>query len=94
MILATGHSAKDVYRFLEKEGIRVEAKDTAVGVRIEHPQSLIDSMQYHSDKGRGLYLPPATYSFVTQKGDAESTPSACVREELWFLRRRRRASRL
>ncbi len=68
VILATGHSAKDVYRFLEKEGIRVEAKDTAVGVRIEHPQSLIDSMQYHSDKGRGLYLPPATYSFVTQKG--------------------------
>ena len=68
VILATGHSAKDVYRFLEKDGIRLEAKDTAVGVRVEHPQSLIDSMQYHSDKGRGLYLPPATYSFVTQVG--------------------------
>ncbi len=68
VILATGHSAKDVYRFLERDGIRVEAKDTAVGVRIEHPQSLIDSMQYHSEKGRGLYLPPAAYSFVTQTG--------------------------
>ena len=68
VILATGHSAKDVYRFLEKDGIKVEAKDTAVGVRVEHPQCLIDSMQYHSEKGRGLYLPPATYSFVTQAG--------------------------
>ncbi len=66
VILATGHSAKDVYRFLEKGGIKLEAKNTALGVRCEHPQSLIDSMQYHSDKGRGLYLPPASYSFVTQ----------------------------
>ncbi len=68
VILAAGHSAKDVYRFLEKEGVRLEVKDTAVGVRVEHPQCLIDSMQYHSEKGRGLYLPPATYSFVTQVG--------------------------
>ena len=66
VILATGHSAKDVYRFLDKEGIALEAKDTAVGVRLEHPQNLIDQIQYHSSKGRGKYLPPATYSFVTQ----------------------------
>ena len=68
VILATGHSAKDVYRFLDKDGIRLEPKDTAVGVRVEHPQALIDSIQYHSPAGRGLYLPPATYSFVTQVG--------------------------
>ncbi len=68
VILATGHSAKDVYRFLERDGITLEPKDTAVGVRVEHPQALIDSIQYHSPQGRGLYLPPATYSFVTQVG--------------------------
>ena len=68
VILATGHSAKDVYRFLDSSGIRLEAKNTAIGVRCEHPQSLIDSMQYHTEGGRGLYLPPATYSFVTQVG--------------------------
>lgn len=68
VILATGHSAKDVYHFLDSSGIRLEAKNTAIGVRCEHPQSLIDSMQYHSEKGRGIYLPPASYSFVTQVG--------------------------
>ena len=68
VILATGHSAKDVYRFLDKDGIRLEPKDTAVGVRVEHPQALIDSIQYHSPGGRGRWLPPATYSFVTQVG--------------------------
>lgn len=77
VILATGHSAKDVYRFLEKGGIALEAKDTAVGVRVEHPQSLIDSMQYHSEKGRGLYLPPAEYSFVTQV-DGRGVYSFCM----------------
>ena len=66
VILATGHSAKDVYRFLDSSSILLEAKDTAVGVRLEHPQALIDQIQYHNPKGRGEYLPPATYSFVTQ----------------------------
>ena len=66
VILATGHSAKDVYRFLSFSSVPLEAKDTAVGVRLEHPQSLIDQIQYHNPKGRGDYLPPATYSFVTQ----------------------------
>ena len=66
VILATGHSAKDVYRFLSISSVPLEAKDTAVGVRLEHPQSLIDQIQYHNPKGRGDYLPPATYSFVNQ----------------------------
>lgn len=66
VILATGHSAKDVYHFLYDSGIDLEAKETAVGVRVEHPQALIDIMQYHTKEGRGKYLPPAEYSFVTQ----------------------------
>lgn len=66
VILATGHSAKDVYQFLDRHGFVLEAKDTAVGVRLEHPQMVIDQLQYHNPKGRGLYLPPASYSFVTQ----------------------------
>ncbi len=67
VILATGHSAKDVYSFLSGSGYALEAKDTAVGVRLEHQQALIDSMQYHTDR-RGPFLPPASYSFVTQAG--------------------------
>jgi len=66
VILATGHSARDVYRLLHKKGIRQEAKSLALGVRVEHPQMLIDQMMYHSQKGRGEFLPAAEYSFVTQ----------------------------
>ncbi len=66
VLLATGHSAKDVYRFLDKSKIKLQAKECALGVRVEHPQILIDRMQYHNKNGRGRYLPPATYSFVTQ----------------------------
>lgn len=66
VVLATGHSARDVYRFLNGQGIRLEAKGLAMGVRIEHPQHLIDCIQYHSENGKGKYLPPAEYSFVTQ----------------------------
>ncbi len=66
VILATGHSAKDIYFSLEKDGYALEAKSTAVGVRIEHPQILIDRMQYHSEMGRGRFLPPAAYSLTTQ----------------------------
>ena len=66
VILATGHSAGDVYSFLQKDGFALEAKDVAIGVRLEHPQALIDRMQYHSTEGRGKYLPAASYKFVTQ----------------------------
>ncbi len=66
VILATGHSARDVYRYLHAEGIEIEAKDLAVGVRLEHPSHLIDQIQYHRREGRGDYLPAAEYSFVTQ----------------------------
>ena len=66
VILATGHSARDVYRLLDKQKFRLEPKGLAVGVRLEHPQELIDRIQYHSPQGRGAYLPAAEYSFVTQ----------------------------
>lgn len=66
VILATGHSAKDVYSFLLEGNYSLEAKSTAVGVRLEQPQALIDSIQYHRDDGRGPYLPPASYSFTAQ----------------------------
>ena len=66
VILATGHSARDVYRYLAEAKIEIEAKGIAVGVRLEHPSELIDQIQYHSRQGRGKYLPAAEYSFVTQ----------------------------
>lgn len=66
VILATGHSARDVYRMLHRQKILIEAKGLAIGCRLEHPQSLIDQIQYHSKEGRGKYLPAAEYSFVTQ----------------------------
>ena len=66
VILATGHSARDVYRYLNDNGIEMEAKGIAVGVRLEHPSHLIDCIQYHSKLGRGQWLPAAEYSFVTQ----------------------------
>ena len=66
VILATGHSARDVYRYLADSHIELEAKGIAVGVRLEHPSTLIDQIQYHSKQGRGRYLPAAEYSFVTQ----------------------------
>lgn len=66
VILATGHSARDVYRYLASSGIEIEAKGLAVGVRLEHPSELIDRIQYHNKAGRGKYLPAAEYSFVTQ----------------------------
>ena len=66
VILATGHSARDVYRYLASSKIEIEAKGIAVGVRLEHPSQLIDQIQYHNKNGRGKYLPAAEYSFVTQ----------------------------
>ena len=66
VILATGHSARDVYQYFYDASIEIEAKGIAVGFRLEHPSVLIDQIQYHSKQGRGKYLPAAEYSFVTQ----------------------------
>ncbi len=66
VVLATGHSAKDIYELLHRKGVEVEAKPFAMGVRIEHPQSLIDSIQYHCEE-RGEWLPAAAYSLVSQQ---------------------------
>jgi uncharacterized FAD-dependent dehydrogenase len=66
VVLATGHSARDVYSMLHKKAIQLEAKTWAMGVRVEHPQEIIDQIQYHSPEGRGQYLPAASYSFSTQ----------------------------
>lgn len=66
VILATGHSARDVYRWLYNNKVGIEAKGLAIGVRLEHPSLLIDQIQYHNRNGRGNYLPAAEYSFVTQ----------------------------
>lgn len=66
VILATGHSARDVYRQLHRRGLELEAKGIAVGVRLEHPSHLIDQIQYHNRQGRGRWLPAAEYSFVQQ----------------------------
>ena len=67
VVLATGHSARDIYETLYACGVRVEAKPFAMGVRIEHPQALVDSIQYHC-RERGEYLPAASYSLVSQEG--------------------------
>jgi uncharacterized FAD-dependent dehydrogenase len=66
VILATGHSARDVYRWLYQNQVEIEAKGLAMGVRLEHPSLLIDQIQYHNRNGRGKYLPAAEYNFVTQ----------------------------
>ncbi len=68
-ILATGHSARDIFIMLQEHGILIEAKPFALGVRIEHPQTLIDSIQYHAEKERDVLLPPASYSLVQQVDD-------------------------
>ena len=77
VILATGHSARDVYRYLDGAGIELEAKGLAIGVRLEHPSHLIDQIQYHNAAGRGEYLPAAEYSFVTQV-DGRGVYSFCM----------------
>ena len=66
LILATGHSARDIFKLLHHKGIAIEAKPFALGVRIEHPQSLIDQVQYHCAV-RDQHLPPASYSLVAQE---------------------------
>ena len=77
VILATGHSARDVYRYLASSKIEIEAKGIAVGVRLEHPSQIIDQIQYHNKNGRGKYLPAAEYSFVTQV-DGRGVYSFCM----------------
>lgn len=66
VILATGHSARDIYRYFAASAIEMESKGIAMGVRLEHPSALIDRLQYHNPKGRGEYLPAAEYSYVAQ----------------------------
>lgn len=77
VILATGHSARDMYEYLDREHIAIEAKALAIGVRLEHPQILIDKIQYKNEKGRGEFLPAAEYSFVTQV-DGRGVYSFCM----------------
>ena len=77
VILATGQSARDVYRYLSEAKIEIQAKGLAVGVRLEHPSALIDQIQYHRKEGRGKYLPAAEYSFVTQV-DGRGVYSFCM----------------
>lgn len=69
VLLATGHSARDVYRYLHRAGVEIEQKSLAMGVRLEHPAHLIDQIQYHNREGRGKYLPAAEYAFVQQVKD-------------------------
>ncbi|MGB8195225.1 MAG: FAD-dependent oxidoreductase [Chitinophagaceae bacterium] len=68
VILATGHSARDIFQLLYDKKILIHFKPFALGVRVEHPQSLIDSIQYHCSN-RGIHLPPASYSLVQQVND-------------------------
>ena len=77
VILATGHSARDIYTSLLDAGIELQPKGIAVGVRLEHPQQLIDRIQYHNPGGRGKYLPPAEYSMLTRV-DGRAVYSFCM----------------
>ncbi len=77
VILATGHSARDMYRQLDAQRIPLEAKGLAVGVRLEHPQQLVDRIIYHNPNGRGKYLPPAEYSMLTRV-DGRGVYSFCM----------------
>lgn len=76
VILATGHSARDIFQLLHEQQILIEAKPFALGVRVEHPQTLIDSAQYHCPL-RGDFLPPASYSLVEQV-DGRGVFSFCM----------------
>jgi len=76
VILATGHSARDIFEMLHKQNILIEAKPFALGVRIEHPQEIIDRAQYHCDV-RGEFLPPSYYSLVEQV-DGRGVFSFCM----------------
>lgn len=77
VILATGHSARDVYRMLLDQGVTLTPKGIAVGVRLEHPQHTIDCVRYHNPNGRGKYLPPAEYTMLTRV-DGRAVYSFCM----------------
>lgn len=77
VILATGGAARDVFRFLYTQRVRLESKDLAIGLRLEHPARLIDRIMYHSDEGRGAYLPAAEYRMVSQE-DERGVYSFCM----------------
>lgn len=77
VILATGHSARDVYAMLMEQGAQLEPKGLAIGVRLEHPQQLIDRLRYHSPQGRGKYLPAAEYTMLTRV-DGRGVYSFCM----------------
>lgn len=77
VILATGHSARDVYRYMANVKGDLEAKGLAIGVRLEHPSHLINQIQYHNKEGKGKFLPTAEYSFVTQV-DGRGVYSFCM----------------
>ena len=77
VVLATGHSARDIYELLHRKGIQLEAKPFAMGVRVEHPQELIDSIQYHTSGPRSEYLPAASYGIVAQ-ADGRGVYSFCM----------------
>lgn len=77
VIVATGHSARDTYRMLLDNGVPIEAKGLAVGVRLEHPQALIDQIRYHNPQGRGRWLPPAEYTLLTRV-DGRGVYSFCM----------------
>ena len=76
VILATGHSARDIFELLHRKGILIESKPFALGVRVEHPQGLIDQVQYHQAE-RDPFLPPASYSLV-QQVDGKGVFSFCM----------------
>jgi uncharacterized protein len=81
VILATGHSARDIFELLHKREVLIEAKPFALGVRIEHSQNLIDRIQYHCDVDRGPYLPASSYALVHQtifKGKQRGAFSFCM----------------
>ncbi|MBS1487012.1 MAG: FAD-dependent oxidoreductase [Bacteroidetes bacterium] len=73
VILATGHSARDIFELLHHKQIHIEAKPFALGVRVEHPQNLIDKIQYHCAVDRGVFLPASSYALVHQAMVSEST---------------------
>ena len=77
VILATGHSARDVYRMLHAAKVELQPKGIAIGVRLEHPQKLIDRIQYHSPEGRGRWLPAAEYTMLTRV-DGRAVYSFCM----------------
>lgn len=77
LILATGHSARDIFHLLHQRKLQIDAKPFALGVRVEHPQSVIDKIQYRCSSDRGPYLPAASYSLVHQ-ADGRGVYSFCM----------------